>query len=357
MCARQVPSSPANVGTVEAARVWVKVQTQLRAASRAMVRFRRHCFRRHCFHLALIRSIPIRTRFMNPRSSHPHAAHNVRPTTATSTRTRRFPFAFFLVFLALLVSTSGCQSREEAVRLACDAPSVVNTTLSPQKRGKALARVIEANISNDEVLALLGSDEPVSVKARKLEVMAVAENVQKCELAALWRKAGATETSDGADASSATRLPPTQRTRVVGKRSIASVDEAMNSRAPSFRACYRLGLQRYPELSGIAVLRIQVSADGTVTDAQDNGSSLSDDEVVQCLAREARKAVFSKKEGGGATVYYPIELQLDRTASPAASASASASTPATAATSATAETPSSTQPAAHAESASTTPSQ
>jgi hypothetical protein len=258
--------------------------------------------------------------------------------------------------------------------LACDAPSGIDATLSPQKRGEALASFIETNISNGEVLALLGGDDPISIKARKLEVMSVAADVEKCELARLWRNASATETSDGTNASSATRLPPTQRTRVVGKRSVASVDEAMNSRDRSFRACYRAGLQRYPALSGIAVLRMQVSADGTVTKAEDNGSTLPDDEVVQCLAREARKAVFSNEEGGEATVYYPIELRIDRTTTPAASASAatsatastSATTSATAlatalattsaTTSATAATPSSTQPVAHAESASTTTS-
>jgi len=224
-------------------------------------------------------------------------------------RTRNPRFCSLL--LAALASVVGCQSRDEAVRLACDAPNAVDPFLPPDARGQALADFIDQHITNTEVMALIGSEESTAVRARKLDVLATAANLPTCALADLWRTASRRKGGDNnVDDLPANLKPPAPVTRVIGNRSMTSVTSSMQSRTQQFNACYEAGLRRNRSLSGVAVLRIVVAEDGMVLDAEDDGSSVPDGDVMRCLIREARTIVFPKEAGGTSTVLFPIELRI-----------------------------------------------
>lgn len=238
------------------------------------------------------------------------------------------------VLLAALIGLAGCQSKEEAVRLACDAPNKVNATLPPAERGRALADYIDKNVKNGEVLALLGSAEPPTDKARKLEVMAASASVQECALATLWSKAPPPLPPFPNASGDPPRLrPPPLETQVFGQLPIDVVNDAMQKRASTLQDCYKAGLRRDKSLAGVVLMRFVIGEDGKVTEAVDAGSALADEEVIKCLLTEVRKIEFPKPKSGTVTVLFPIQLRLSAPAAasasvgPGPSASAAPSTP------------------------------
>jgi hypothetical protein len=223
------------------------------------------------------------------------------------------------VLLAALVGATGCQSKEEAVRLACDAPNKVNATLPPAERGRALADYIDKNVKNGEVLALLGSAEPPTDKARKLEVMAASASVQECALATLWSKAPPPLRPFPEMSGAPPHLrPPALETQVFGQLSVDLVNETMQKHTSALQACYKAGIRRDKTLNGVVLMRFVIGEDGKVTEAVDAGSALPDEEVIKCLLEEVRKIEFPKPKSGTVTVLFPIQLRLS---SPASSAS------------------------------------
>lgn len=76
-----------------------------------------------------------------------------------------------------------------------------------------------------------------------------------------------------------------------------------------FRACYDAGLRTNPSLSGRVATRFVIGRDGAVTVAQDGGSDLPDQAVVQCVVRSFQNLSFPTPEGGQVTVTYPILFQ------------------------------------------------
>jgi len=92
------------------------------------------------------------------------------------------------------------------------------------------------------------------------------------------------------------RLPPELIQRVVRKS------------YGRFRTCYEQGLARDPKLQGRVSARFMIELDGTVSNASNAGSDLSDPEVIQCVISQFFTLEFPPPDGGIVTVVYPIML-------------------------------------------------
>ncbi len=76
-----------------------------------------------------------------------------------------------------------------------------------------------------------------------------------------------------------------------------------------FRNCYEAGLRGNPSLEGRVVTRFAIDRRGTVTMAQDGGSSLPNPNVVECVVRSFYSLSFPEHDGGIVTVVYPLALR------------------------------------------------
>jgi hypothetical protein len=77
---------------------------------------------------------------------------------------------------------------------------------------------------------------------------------------------------------------------------------------PVYRSCYQKGLAKKANLAGRVAVRFVIDKSGKVSEARDNGSTLPDAKVVECILGEFRKLVFPEPEGGTVTVDYPMEF-------------------------------------------------
>jgi hypothetical protein len=76
-----------------------------------------------------------------------------------------------------------------------------------------------------------------------------------------------------------------------------------------FRSCYMNGLRDNPSLEGRVVTRFTVDRQGTVSSAQDGGSSLPNPGVVSCVVKAFYGLSFPEHDGGIVKVVYPLALQ------------------------------------------------
>jgi hypothetical protein len=76
------------------------------------------------------------------------------------------------------------------------------------------------------------------------------------------------------------------------------------------RACYEKGLGRDPKLHGKVKVRFTIEPSGSVSSAEDNGSTLPDADVVTCILAVYRRLSFPQPDGGKITVVYPINFDV-----------------------------------------------
>jgi hypothetical protein len=78
---------------------------------------------------------------------------------------------------------------------------------------------------------------------------------------------------------------------------------------PKVQACFKAGLKRDPSCSGEVKVKFVVKHDGTMVDAQDQGSSMGDEEVTQCIVGVIKTLKFPvQKSPGPAFGIYAINL-------------------------------------------------
>lgn len=75
-----------------------------------------------------------------------------------------------------------------------------------------------------------------------------------------------------------------------------------------FRLCYEQGLARDATLHGRVAVRFVIGLTGEVIRAENAGSDLPDEAVVDCVVRGFVPIVFPPPEGGFVTVVYPISF-------------------------------------------------
>jgi hypothetical protein len=73
-----------------------------------------------------------------------------------------------------------------------------------------------------------------------------------------------------------------------------------------FRTCYENGLRQNSKLAGTATVKFVINQDGSVQGAMDDGSSIPDASVVQCIVAGFGHLTFPAPQGGYVTVVYPI---------------------------------------------------
>ena len=73
-------------------------------------------------------------------------------------------------------------------------------------------------------------------------------------------------------------------------------------------ACYQVGLRKKPDLSGTVSVSFVIDTGGSVSQAVDAGSTLSDRNVCACGAQSVGRVSFPAPEGGVVKVVAPFEL-------------------------------------------------
>jgi beta-lactamase regulating signal transducer with metallopeptidase domain len=114
------------------------------------------------------------------------------------------------------------------------------------------------------------------------------------------------DTSRAASAA-APGVPAPQR-NAGGRLSPEVIQAVVRQSFGAFRACYENGLKRNPKLQGTVTVRFAIEPDGHVQDAADDGSTLPDAEVVQCVVKGFSALTFPPPEGGYVTVAYPVKF-------------------------------------------------
>ena len=217
----------------------------------------------------------------------------------------------------------GCQSEEEAIKLACDSANQVDNTLPPKARGEALAAYIEKNVKNDAVMHILTSDQPANAKAKQLEVVAARAGITDCALAKLWSSpprpdfamppppalAMPPASGSGTPAASGSAPSGPGDIQVVGALPLDTIRATVGKSATAFRACFGDGLTRDKNLEGVVRVRFVIGEDGKVASAEEVGSVMPDVKVTECIVDEFKKLTFPKPEKGTVSVVYPIMLK------------------------------------------------
>jgi len=75
------------------------------------------------------------------------------------------------------------------------------------------------------------------------------------------------------------------------------------------RKCYSDGLGRNASLTGRVVVRFVIERDGSVSRVRDDGSTMPDPVVTECVLKSFYEIRFPKPENGIVTVVYPIKFE------------------------------------------------
>jgi hypothetical protein len=73
-------------------------------------------------------------------------------------------------------------------------------------------------------------------------------------------------------------------------------------------SCYDIGRRKNPSLAGVVRIKFVIGEDGFTKQATDEGSTLPDKEVIDCIVADFKKRHFPESHGGDVTVIYPIQL-------------------------------------------------
>jgi hypothetical protein len=93
-----------------------------------------------------------------------------------------------------------------------------------------------------------------------------------------------------------------------GQLDLTQVDDVVQSGYPLFARCYRDGVQRNSSLDGAVRLRFVVGVAGQVTTVEDQGSDLTDRQVVDCVAESFFALRFPEPARGDAHLVYRIHF-------------------------------------------------
>jgi len=96
------------------------------------------------------------------------------------------------------------------------------------------------------------------------------------------------------------------QTQVNGRLPPEVIQRIVRQNFGRFRLCYEDGLRKNPQLQGRVAVKFVIDRSGAVSTAQDGGSDLPDQGVVQCVTRGFTNLSFPQPEGGIVTVVYPI---------------------------------------------------
>jgi len=120
---------------------------------------------------------------------------------------------------------------------------------------------------------------------------------------------GAGEGSFGAK-SSATPSAVAADAIVLGSVSKTEIDRVVKQQLAQFRYCYQKELNKHPSLAGRVVIKFVIAADGSVSSAKVNSSTLNNETVENCLCSRFLRLSFPEPAGGGIVIVsYPFVFQ------------------------------------------------
>ncbi len=98
------------------------------------------------------------------------------------------------------------------------------------------------------------------------------------------------------------------RLTVTGRLPPEVIQRILRQQRSRLITCYEAGLKQKPDLSGTVGISFVIKTDGTISQVQDAGSTLSDSGVRDCFVRALRTVSFPAPEGGVVKVQAPFEL-------------------------------------------------
>ena len=95
-----------------------------------------------------------------------------------------------------------------------------------------------------------------------------------------------------------------------GRLSQAAIQRGIEPSLPAFEACYSRALAHSPELRGTINVNFVIAPDGTVpfASALEQGTTLPDNAVIDCVLEEFQKLQFSPPVGGRVVTTYPLSF-------------------------------------------------
>ena len=88
-----------------------------------------------------------------------------------------------------------------------------------------------------------------------------------------------------------------------GKRTAAEVKRVVHDHLERFEACYRRALKQDPKARGRVEVRFVIEADGSVSSACVDKTTLQDGEAIECMLGEFRALRFGPSAGKSAVIY------------------------------------------------------
>ncbi len=99
---------------------------------------------------------------------------------------------------------------------------------------------------------------------------------------------------------------------IEGQLDASVIDSVIRRHLAQIRYCYQRELNKDPSLSGKIVVKFTIAADGTVSDATIDSSTMNSEAVESCLCGRFLRFVFPEPEGGGIVVVtYPFVFTGD----------------------------------------------
>ncbi len=94
---------------------------------------------------------------------------------------------------------------------------------------------------------------------------------------------------------------------ILGQLDKEIIDKVIRQHLAQIRYCYQKELNKNPSLSGKVVIKFTIDADGTVSSASTNSSSMNSAVVESCICQRFLRFKFPEPEGGGIVIVtYPF---------------------------------------------------
>ena len=94
---------------------------------------------------------------------------------------------------------------------------------------------------------------------------------------------------------------------VLGSVDRSLVDEVVKRHLNAIRHCYQRALRRDPDLAGKVVVEFVIAADGTVSSAEIEPTTLGHRRTEECVRKRILRMTFPAPAGGGTVVVrYPF---------------------------------------------------
>jgi Zn-dependent protease with chaperone function len=93
-----------------------------------------------------------------------------------------------------------------------------------------------------------------------------------------------------------------------GRLAPESIENVVRASFGEISACYEQGRRRDPHLKGLITIKCVIGEDGMTKGVSDDGSTLRDQEVLECVVAVFQRLRYGSSHDGNVNVVYPIQL-------------------------------------------------